>query len=184
MEVDLVSVNDSCRAGEEHSGDSRQTSERMACKASLQLEVEEDCSPPSSPGWPLLDLCPTRNPYRTAVQRRPLKLTTRSVIQPIQQLWPAAWRMLFLLRFRRDKWGWWKHHSYWCFWGGGSGASGDALIISSMILYEEHHGLLALCPSLECCHCIGLKSKEMCSCWVWSGLAGLIWASVLVRLAC
>ncbi|KAK4819519.1 hypothetical protein QYF61_005870 [Mycteria americana] len=56
MEADLVSVNDSCHAGEEHSGDSRQTSERVGCKASLQLEVEEDYSPSSSPGCILLDL--------------------------------------------------------------------------------------------------------------------------------
>ncbi|KAM6079349.1 LOW QUALITY PROTEIN: uncharacterized protein LJ206_009029 [Theristicus caerulescens] len=37
---------------EEHSGDSRQTSERVGCKASLQLEVEEDYSSPSSPVHP------------------------------------------------------------------------------------------------------------------------------------
>ncbi|XP_062437709.1 zinc finger protein 583-like [Rhea pennata] len=50
MEVDLVSVNGACHTGEEHSDNSRQTSEKVGRKASLQLEVEEDYSPPSSPG--------------------------------------------------------------------------------------------------------------------------------------
>lgn len=54
MEADLVPV--SCHTGGEHSGDSSQASERVGCKASLQLEVEEDYSPPSSPGCILLDL--------------------------------------------------------------------------------------------------------------------------------
>lgn len=55
MEADLVSVHDSCHTGEEHSGNSRQASEGGGCKASLQLAVEEDYSPPSSPGCILLD---------------------------------------------------------------------------------------------------------------------------------
>lgn len=46
--VDLISVNNGCRTGEEHSGGSRQASERVGCKASLQLE--EDYLSPSSLG--------------------------------------------------------------------------------------------------------------------------------------
>ncbi|CAM2118588.1 unnamed protein product [Caretta caretta] len=49
VEVDWESDNDTCDTGEEHSDDSSHISERMGRKASLQLEVEEDYSPPSSP---------------------------------------------------------------------------------------------------------------------------------------
>jgi len=62
MGVDLVSVSDRCHAGEEHSGDSRQISERVGCKASLQPELEEGYLPPSSPGCILLDLQSHKKP--------------------------------------------------------------------------------------------------------------------------
>ncbi|XP_005290810.2 zinc finger protein 253-like [Trachemys scripta elegans] len=53
VEVDWESDNDTCDTGEEHSDDSSHISERMGRKASLQLEVEEDYSPPSSPACSL-----------------------------------------------------------------------------------------------------------------------------------
>lgn len=173
MEVDLVSVNDSCHSGEKHSGDSRKAPERVGCKASLQLEVEEDYSPPPSPGCILLDLCPTRNPYRTAVWRRPLKLTTRSIIQPSMK--KKNDESIVLIDAFDEEEDDLEHLEMlwslppWSLW--------------ERMLFAGIMPFLGSCKR-KCCRCIVLKSKEMCSCWIWSGLAGLIWASTLVTLTC
>lgn len=47
--MDLFFVSDNPHTGGEHLGDSRQPSELVGCKSSLQLEVEENYSPPSTP---------------------------------------------------------------------------------------------------------------------------------------
>lgn len=61
---------------------------RWVAKASLQLEVEEVYSPPSSPGWVLLDLQSNVKPVWNcgAKKRRPLKLTAGSITRPTHRL--------------------------------------------------------------------------------------------------
>lgn len=123
-------------------------------------------------------------------KRKPLKLITRCIIQPMpqpclqcedehldclssEQQWGTS---------RKDKGGWWKHHSYWCFWGwGGSRASGVTFVIPPSSLWGRLliAGITPLIGSCKrkCCCCIRLKS----SChWIQLGLAGLFWRSAQV----